>query len=118
VTKESPSWHREGEEPRELQPFEEELVRIVNEFALEPDSDKRNELMFEYNRIFTENVYDVGVILGRYGLALAKRFNNVPAGSTPFYYHWTWANVSPEQMWTSPENQLQQIRPNEIPRYE
>jgi peptide/nickel transport system substrate-binding protein len=117
VTKENPSWHREGEEPRELQPFEEELVRIINEFALEPDADKRNELMFEYNRIFTENVYDIGVILGRYGLALAKRFNNIPAGSTPFFYHWTWANVSPEQMWTSPENQLPQIRPNEIPQY-
>jgi peptide/nickel transport system substrate-binding protein len=117
VTKESPAWHREGEEPRELQPFEEELIDIVNEFALEPDAAKRNELMCQYERIFTENVYQTGVILGRYGLALAKRFNNVPTGSTPFYYHWTWANVSPEQMWTSPENQLEQIRPDTIPVY-
>jgi len=118
ITKESPAWHREGEQPRELQPFEEELVKIVNEFALEPDSDKRKELMFEYNRIFTENVYHVGTIVGRYGLALAKRFNNIPAGSTPFFYHWTWANVSPEQFWVSPGSQLPQIRPNEIPIYE
>ncbi len=117
ITKESPNWHREGEQPRELQPFEEELVKIGNQFALEPDAEKRKELMFEYNRIFTENVYSIGVVIGRYGLALAKRFNNVPAGSTPFYYHWTWANVSPEQFWTSPENQLPQIRPNEIPIY-
>jgi peptide/nickel transport system substrate-binding protein len=117
ITKESPAWHREGEEPRELQPFEEELVRIIEEFALEPDAEKRKELMFEYNRIFTENVYLIGTVIGRYGLALAKRFNNIPAGSTPFFYHWTWANVSPEQFWTAPENQLEQIRPNEVPIY-
>jgi peptide/nickel transport system substrate-binding protein len=117
ITKESPAWHREGEQPRDLQPFEEELVDIVNEFALEPDAEKRNELMFEYNHIFTENVYQVGTIIGRYGLALAKRFNNIPAGATPFFYHWTWANVSPEQFWVSPENQLDQIRPNEVPIY-
>jgi peptide/nickel transport system substrate-binding protein len=117
VRKEQPAWHREGEEPRELQPFEQQLVDIVNEFALEPDDAKRKELMFEYNRIFTENVYDVGVIIGRYGLALAKRFNNVPIGSTPFLYQWTWANVNPEQIWVAPEEQLPQIRPNEVPLY-
>ncbi len=117
LTKESPSWHREGEEPRQLQPFEEELVRIVEEFRLEPDPEKRQELMFEYNRIFTENIYDIGIVIGRYGLALAKRFNNIPVGSPTFLYHWTWANVNPEQVWVAPEEQLDQIRPNEIPIY-
>jgi len=117
ITKESPSWHREGEEPRELQPFEEELVRIVEEFRLEPDSDKRAEMMSEYNRIFTENVYDVGIVVGSYGLALAERFNNIPAGSPTFLYQWTWANVNPEQVWVDSAEQLDQIRPNEVPLY-
>jgi peptide/nickel transport system substrate-binding protein len=117
ITKESPSWHREGEDPRQLQPFEEELVRIVEEFRLEPDSDKRAEMMSEYNRIFTENVYDVGIVIGSYGLALAERFNNIPAGSPTFLYQWTWANVSPEQVWVDPAEQLDQIRPNEVPLY-
>ncbi|MCJ7550987.1 MAG: ABC transporter substrate-binding protein, partial [Anaerolineae bacterium] len=39
ITKESPGWHREGEEPRVLQSFEEDLVRIINEFRLESDPD-------------------------------------------------------------------------------
>ncbi len=117
ITKESPSWHREGEEPRELQPFEEELVRIVEEFRLEPDSDKRAEMMSEYNRIFTENVYDVGIVVGSYGLALAERFNNIPVGSPTFLYQWTWANVNPEQVWVDSAEQLDQIRPNEVPLY-
>jgi peptide/nickel transport system substrate-binding protein len=117
ITKENPSWHREGEEPRQLQPFEEELVRIVEEFRLEPDAEKRDELMYEYNHIFTENVYDVGVIIGSYGLALAERFKNIPVGSPTFLYQWTWANVSPEQVWVDPAEQLDQIRPNEVPLY-
>jgi peptide/nickel transport system substrate-binding protein len=117
ITKENPSWHREGEEPRQLQPFEEELVRIVNEFRLETDDAKRNELMAEYERIFTENVYDVGVVVGRYGLALAERFKNIPVGSPTFLYQWTWANVNPEQVWVDPTEQIDQIRPGEVPLY-
>jgi peptide/nickel transport system substrate-binding protein len=117
IAKENPSWHRQGDDPRDLQPFEQELVDIVNEFILEPDSVRRNELMFEYNRIFTENVYDVGIVIGRYGLALAKRFNNIPSGSPTFLYHWTWGNVMPEQVWVAPEEQLDNIRPSEIPQY-
>jgi len=117
ITKESPAWHREGEEPRQLQPFEEELVRIVEEFRLETDAGERDELMYEYNRIYTENVYDVGIVVGRYGLALAERFKNIPVGSPTFLYQWTWANVNPEQVWVDPAEQIEQIRPNEIPTY-
>jgi len=117
VTKENPMWHREGAEPRQLRPFEEKLVDIINEFALEPDSAKRLELMYEYNRIFTENVYDVGVIIGRYGLAMAKRFKNVPVGCPTFLYQWTWGNCQTDQVWVAPENQLPEIRPGEIPIY-
>jgi peptide/nickel transport system substrate-binding protein len=73
--------------------------------------------MFDYNRIWTENVYNVGIVLGRYGLALAKRFNNVPIGTPPFMYHWTWGNASPEQVWVAPEDQIDQILPGTIPTY-
>ena len=118
ITQQSPSWHREGEEPRVLQPFEEDLVRIINEFRLEPDADKRNALMAEYNHIYTANVYDIGVVIGRYGLALAKRFNNVASGTPCFLYHWTWGNVMPEEVWVAPEDQLELVRPNQIPLYD
>ena len=117
ITKQSPSWHREGDEPRVLQDFEQELIDIVEEFTLEPDAAKRAELMKEYNRIFTENVYDVGVVIGRYGLMLAERFQNVPVGSPTFLYQWTWANVMADQVWVQPEEQIDQIRPGVIPTY-
>jgi peptide/nickel transport system substrate-binding protein len=117
VTDESPPWHRADAGERDLQPFEEELVAIINEFALEPDSAKRVELMSKYNRIFTENIYNVGIVIGRYGLAMAERFENVPVGSPTFLYQWTWGNVQPDQVWVQPENQLDQLRPGEIPIY-
>lgn len=110
--------HREGSEPRELLPFEQELVDIVTEFCLEPDSDRRVELMSEYNRIYTENLYSIGVIIGRYGLAAAKRFNNIPAGMPVFLYDWTWENAMPEQVWVSPDEQLEQLRPGVVATYQ
>jgi len=117
VRDERPQWHRADAGQRELEPFEEDLVRIVNELAQEPDSAKRKELVSEYNHIFTQNVYNVGVVVGRYGLALAKRFENVPGGTPTFLYQWTWANIQPDQVWVAPADQLSQIRPDVIPTY-
>lgn len=117
ITDQTPNWHRKGAEDRQLQPFEQELVDIVTEFRLEPDSTKRVELIAEYNRIFTENLYNIGVVIGRYGLALATRFENVPVGSPVFLYQWTWGNVQPDQIWVAPENQLPEIYPGTVPVY-
>lgn len=118
-TDEAPSWHYGGAEERVLLDFEEDLVRIVDEFCLEPDFDRRYELMSEYNRIYTENIYTVGGVVSRFGLALAKRFENVPVGTPPFFYEWTWSNVMGEQVWIAPENQAfaPEVLPNTIPVY-
>jgi peptide/nickel transport system substrate-binding protein len=112
------SFHREGSQPRELLDFEQELVDIALAFCIEPSTDTRLELMAEFNRISTDNVHFVGVFVGRYGLASAKRFNNVPAGMPVFLYNWTWENVMAEQVWVAPEEQLDQLRPGVIPTYD
>ena len=117
AARESPTWHREGSQPRVLELFEKELIRIINEFSREVDLDKRKALMSQYNRVYTENIYSVGVIIGYYGLALAKRFKNVPIGAPPFLYQWTWGNVQPDQIWVAQEEQIDQIMPGTIPRY-
>ena len=117
VTVQRPEWHREGEQPRELLDFEVELVAIVNAFCIESDSAVRAQLMSDYNRIFTENVYHVGTVIGRYGLALAKRFRNIPVGAPPFYYQWTWGNVQPDQVWVAPEDRIAEVAPGTVPLY-
>ena len=73
--------------------------------------------MFRYNQLFTENVYKVGGVVGRYGLALAKRFNNIPVGAPPFFYQWTWGNVIPEAVWVNPDEQIAEIFPGTLPVY-
>ena len=112
------NFHREGAEPRELLDFEQELIDLVNAFCAEPDTNVRLEQMAEYNRIVTDNVYFVGVFVGRYGLAAAKRFNNVPAGMPVFLYQWTWDNVMAEQVWVAPDEQIDQLHPGVIPTYD
>ncbi len=117
ITTNAPEWHREGETPRNLMPFEEELVRLVNEYCVERDPVKRQALLSEYNKIFTENNYTIGLIVGRYGLAVAKRFQNVAPGVPTFLYQWVEDNIMSEQLWTEPDAQVQQVRPNTIPEY-
>ena len=112
------NFHREGADPRELLDFEQELIDLVNAFCAEPDTNVRLEQMAEFNRIVTDNVYFVGVFVGRYGLAAAKRFNNVPAGMPVFLYQWTWDNVMAEQVWVAPDEQIGQLRPGVIPTYD
>ncbi len=114
-----PLWHRAGAEPRELLPFEPELIKIVTEFSQETDFEKQKALMFEYNRIATENCYNIGLVVGRYGLALAKRFKNIPIGTPAFMYQWDWNNWRGEQVWASPEDvaQFSETAPNTIPVY-
>jgi peptide/nickel transport system substrate-binding protein len=117
ISKVAPSWHREGEKPRQLQPFEEELNKLVQAYCPETDTAKRKELINQYNKIFTENVYDIGVYIGRYGLALAKRFKNVPAGTPVFMYQWVEDSIISEQVWTPADEQVEQVLPNTIPMY-
>jgi peptide/nickel transport system substrate-binding protein len=117
IAKNAPSWHREGDKPRELQPFEEELVKLVTAYCPEQDPVKRKELLSQYNKIFTENNYTVGLIVGRYALALAKRFQNLAPGAPTFMYQWAEDNIMSEQIWTPADQQMPQIRPNTIPVY-
>jgi peptide/nickel transport system substrate-binding protein len=110
-------WHVQGEEPRELMDFEQDLIDIVNQYRLTFDPAERQELMSEYNHIFTENVYDLGVFVGRYGLGLSKRVMNVPAGTPVFLYTWVEDAILLDTLWTPQDQQLEQIRPDTIPVY-
>jgi peptide/nickel transport system substrate-binding protein len=118
VTKSAPNWHREGDQPRQLQPFEEELVKVNQQYCVELDPAKRKALLAQYNKIFTENVYDLGVFIGRYGENLTKRFVNINPGLPPFLYKWTEDAIMLEQVWAPVDQQQKQVRPDTVPTYE
>jgi peptide/nickel transport system substrate-binding protein len=110
-------WHVQGEEPREMMDFEQSLVDVVEQYRSTFDPAERQELMSEYNHIFTENVYDLGIFVGRYGLGLSKRVMNVPDGTPVFLYTWVEDAILLDTLWTPEDQQLEQIRPDTIPVY-
>ncbi|MBI1256987.1 MAG: ABC transporter substrate-binding protein [Chloroflexi bacterium] len=111
------NWNREGDTPRELMDFENQLVDIVTQYRSTFDSDGRKALMEQYNHIFTENVYDLGVFVGRYGLGTAKRVKNIPAGTPVFMYTWVEDAILLDTLWTPVDQQLPENRPGTIPVY-
>jgi alpha-galactoside transport system substrate-binding protein len=110
-------WHREGDKPRQLMDFEQQLIDIMTKYRSTFDPAARKELMKEYNHIFTENVYDLGTFVGRYGLGIAKRVKNVPDGTPVFMYTWVEDAVLLDMLWTPADQQLKQNRPDTIPVY-
>jgi peptide/nickel transport system substrate-binding protein len=117
LSRETPNWNREGDQPRTLRDWEEELVETVRSYCVEQDLDLRKQLLAQYNTIFTTHNYHIGIFIGRYGLALAKRFQNVPTGTPVFLYDWVENGLMSEAVWTPVDQQLDQVRPNTIPEY-
>jgi peptide/nickel transport system substrate-binding protein len=117
---ESPVFDRaaEGVE-RPLQDFEQQMVDLVKQFAAEPDSAKQKELMKQYQKLHTENVYTLGVVIGRYALGMSKTIKNVPIGAPAFFYQWDYDNFIPEQFWIAKEDldKVPETRPDVIPTY-
>lgn len=116
LTKNFP-WHREGAEPRKMLDFEPKLVDIIEQYRLTFDPAGRKKLMSEYNKIFTENVYNLGVFVGRYGLGLAKRSKNAPDATPVFMYTWVEDAILLDTIWTPKDQQLPQNRPETIAVY-
>jgi peptide/nickel transport system substrate-binding protein len=106
-----------ADEPDTLMDFEQQLVDIVEEYRSTFDAEGRRALMEDYNHIFTENVYNIGVISGRYGLALGNRFMNIADGTPTFMYTWVEAAILLDTLWTPADLQKPQARPDTIAVY-
>lgn len=102
---------------RTLMPFEQDLIDIITEYRSTYDPEGRKALMFEYNKIFTENVYDLGIFVGRYGLGVAKRVKNIADGTPVFLYQWVEDAILLDMLWTPVDQQKEQIRPETLPVY-
>jgi len=108
--------HLQGDTDDNLD-FEKQLIDIINQYRTTYDTDGRNKLMQQYNNLFTQNVYEMGVFVGRYGLGTAKRVKNIADGLPVFLYTWIEDAVLLDTLWTPVADQLPQNRPNTIPDY-
>lgn len=100
----------------DLLPFEEQLVATVNAFVGTRDADERKALMQEWQKIYTENVYGIGLTQYPGALIINKRFSNVPPGAPIFMYNWAEDNIIRERVWVAADSQPgYELHPKTLP---
>jgi len=115
--------HRVGQElgPNEFADYEQRMVEIALEFCLANNFEDEMALMSEFTALHTENVANLGLVVGRYGLMLNKNFQNVPVGTPAFLYQWDFNNFLPEQIWLEESHRSDQgqseIYPGSVPNH-
>jgi len=82
-------------------PFQQEMVDTVNAFIATNDSDDRKELMKTYQKLCTENLYDIGLTNHPGALIINKRFSNIPPGAPIFMVNWAEDNIIRERVFVA-----------------
>ncbi|QTF91994.1 ABC transporter substrate-binding protein, partial [Halomonas sp. BM-2019] len=112
----TPMWHLGSSDfPQALQPFEQELAELMNTYRSETEGDRQAELIHEFNRTFTENLYQIGLTSVPGALIVNKRLRNVPAGTPIRTYQWAEDALIRERLWVPEGEQVNQLRPNTLP---
>lgn len=111
------SFHRANSDGAlDLLPFEEEMVTLVNKFVSTSDNAERAEIMKDYQRIFTENIYSVGLTQYPGALIINKRFANIPAGAPIFMFNWAEDNIIRERVFVPADAQgNHELHPQTLP---
>ena len=110
-------FHRAGTDGTvDLLPFEKDMVDVVNKFIAEPDPAKRADLMKQYQKLYTENVYTVGLTQYPGALIINKRFANIPPGAPIFMFNWAEDNIIRERVFVPKDKQQNyELHPKPLP---
>lgn len=112
------SWNHRAPEgkPIDLMPFEKEMVDLVNRFIGTQDNAERADLMKQYQKIYTENLYTIGLTEYPGALIINKRFSNVPPGTPIFMFNWAEDAIMRERLWVSADKQGKyELYPEQLP---
>ena len=110
-------FHRAGTDGTvDLLPFEKDMVDVVNKFISETDNGKRVDLMKQYQKLYTENVYAVGLTQYPGALIINKRFDNIPPGAPIFMFNWAEDNIIRERVFVPTDKQQNyELHPKTLP---
>ncbi|HEY9011966.1 MAG TPA: ABC transporter substrate-binding protein [Devosia sp.] len=98
--------HRAGKDGSlDLLPFEQEMVDVVNKFTTTKDSAERVDLMKQYQKLYTENVWAIGLTQYPGALIINKRFANIPPGAPIYMYNWAEDNIIRERVYVPADQQ-------------
>jgi peptide/nickel transport system substrate-binding protein len=111
-------FHRapDGKGSVDLLDFEKKMVDTVNKFIGSNDPTERKALMKTYQKLYTENVYAVGLTQYSGALIINKRFANVPSGAPIFMYNWAEDNIIRERVYVPKDKQQNfELHPGTLP---
>jgi peptide/nickel transport system substrate-binding protein len=100
----------------DLLPFEKDLNDTVNQFIKSNDPKERTDLMKKYQKIYTENVYGVGIAQYPGALIINKRFANIPKGTPINLFNWAEDSVIRERVFVPAAKQGKyELFPDQLP---
>ncbi len=100
----------------DLLPWEQEMADTVNAFIASRDAAERIDLMKQYQKLHTENLYSVGLTAYPGALIINKRFANIPAGAPIFMYNWAEDNIIRERVYVPTDAQPgYELHPGTLP---
>lgn len=101
------SWNHRAPEGKQvdMMPFEADMVEVVNKFTASQDNAEKAELMKRYQKLYTENLYTIGLTEYPGALIINKRFSNVPAGTPINMFNWAEDAIIRERMWVAADKQ-------------
>ena len=109
--------HRAGTDgTQDFLPFEQEMVDTVNSFVATADPAERIELMKKYQRLYTENLFAIGLTQYPGALIINKRFVNVPPGTPILQFNWAEDSLIRERLYVPAEQQSSnELFPDTLP---
>ncbi|EAR52978.1 alpha-galactoside ABC transporter periplasmic solute-binding protein precursor [Oceanicola granulosus HTCC2516] len=100
----------------DLLPFEQELADTVTAFMETNDPEERAELMKQYQKLYTENLYGIGLTQYPGALIINKRFANIPSGAPIFMFNWAEDNIIRERVYVPEDQQADhELYPEALP---
>lgn len=100
----------------DLLPFEEEMARVINTFMSTNNAEARTELMKEFQTLYTENVYGMGLTQYPGALIINKRFANIPSGTPIFMFNWAEDGIIRERVFVPEDKQADhELHPDTLP---
>lgn len=100
----------------DLLPFEQEMVDVINRFISSRDPAERVDLVKQYQTLYTENVFGIGLTAYPGALIINKRFRNIPPGAPIFMYNWAEDNIIRERVYVPTDLQQDyELHPDTLP---
>jgi peptide/nickel transport system substrate-binding protein len=100
----------------DLMPFEQEMVDTVNAFVASHDAEERMDLMKTFQKLYTENLFGIGLTQYPGALIINKRFSNIPAGTPIMMYNWAEDSIFRERVWVAADAQRDyELHPDTLP---